>query len=60
MDKITEILINIGNDFNALAQELENQHKAIDAKLDMLEHQTDKNEAALKGIAHTIINELEG
>lgn len=60
MDKITEILTNIGSDFNALAEELEKQHKAITTRLDVLEYQTDKNKATLKNIAHTILNELEG
>lgn len=60
MNKIAEMLINIGDDFNALAEELEKQHKAITTKLDALEYQTDKNKATLKNIAHTILNDLEG
>lgn len=59
MDKITEILTNISSDFNALAEELEKQHKAIIARMDMLEYQTDKNKATLKNVAHAILNGLE-
>ena len=59
MDKITEVLANIGSDFNALAQELEKQHKVITTRLDVLEHQADKNKATLKSVAHTILNGLE-
>ena len=59
MDKITEILVNISNNFNALAKELEKQHEEIDSRLDVLEYQNAKNKTTLKSIAHTILNELE-